>query len=122
MLASVTPFFATAFLAVAAMLVFQQVAKDYEKHRTLRPFSTLLEVLIFALHGVASYFYLDSNLGTVGSGPLTYLAVSGMALGLVFTLAAMLQLGLPAALGRQVGGLRQTGFYRYSRNPQIIFY
>jgi protein-S-isoprenylcysteine O-methyltransferase Ste14 len=43
-----------------------------------------------------------------------------MVAGLVLTGIAMANLGVGDVIGVTVAGLRTSGFYRYTRNPQII--
>jgi protein-S-isoprenylcysteine O-methyltransferase Ste14 len=45
-----------------------------------------------------------------------------MVAGLSFCLMGITKLGWNDTLGSKVSGLRQTGLYRYSRNPQLAFY
>lgn len=104
-------------------LVFWQVGRDYQRRGKLTPLSSTLEVVIFFLHGSASYVFLDSRLSAINTrSPVFALAVVCMAGGLALVAAAMGRLGMPKSLGRNVTGLRQTGLYRYTRNPQIVAY
>ena len=45
-----------------------------------------------------------------------------MGVGLALTLIAMTRLSWGTSIGQRVSGLRQTGFYRFTRNPQIVAY
>lgn len=45
-----------------------------------------------------------------------------MLVGVVLVVIAMGRLGIGVSVGQQVSGLRQSGLYRYSRNPQIVAY
>ena len=45
-----------------------------------------------------------------------------MVIGGVLVLLAMSQLGIGISFGKKSPGLRQSGFYRYTRNPQIVTY
>jgi protein-S-isoprenylcysteine O-methyltransferase Ste14 len=45
-----------------------------------------------------------------------------MAIGLVATLAAMGRLSWRDTIGRSVAALRQSGIYRFTRNPQLVAY
>jgi protein-S-isoprenylcysteine O-methyltransferase Ste14 len=113
----------SALLLAAAALIFGRVRRDYRVTGKLTPFSTFLEVLIFFLHGSASYAFLDSNLAHVNTAsPLFFLSVLCMLVGLVLVVIAMGRLGMDVSVGQQVSGLQQSGLYRYSRNPQIVAY
>jgi protein-S-isoprenylcysteine O-methyltransferase Ste14 len=110
-------------LLVAAVLVFGRVRRDYQTSGKLTPFATFLEVLIFFLHGSASYAFLDSNLSHINkASPLFSLSILCMLIGVVLVAIAMGRLGMGESVGQQVTGLRQSGLYRYSRNPQIVAY
>ncbi len=113
----------SALLLVAAGLIFGRVRRDYQSLGKLTSFSTFLEVLIFFLHGSASYAFLDSNLGHINTAsPLFFLSILCMLVGLVLVAIAMGRLGMGESVGQQVSGVQQSGLYRYSRNPQIVAY
>jgi protein-S-isoprenylcysteine O-methyltransferase Ste14 len=114
---------AAALLLIAAHLIFRRVGRDYERQGELTSFSSFLEVLIFALHGMASYLFLDSNLGRVRLGsPVTILAIMAMVAGLALLGVAMGGLGMKRSVGQEVTVLTDSGLYRWSRNPQIVAY
>jgi protein-S-isoprenylcysteine O-methyltransferase Ste14 len=114
---------AAALLLIAAYLIFKRVGRDYERRGGLTSFSSLLEVLIFALHGMASYLFLDSDLGQVRPGsPVTILAIVAMVVGLVLLAIAMGGLGTKRSVGQDVTALKESGLYYWSRNPQIVAY
>lgn len=116
-------FVAVVLLLGVAYLVFRHVGRDYGRQGRLSPWSSVLEFVIFVLHGMASYLFLDSNLGHVRlDSPVTVLAVAPMAVGLVLLAVAMGGLGMKRSVGRQVGDLKLSGLYRWSRNPQIVAY
>ncbi len=50
------------------------------------------------------------------------LAATLIILGLVAVYFSMSRLGLSVSIGQNVQGLRMTGLYRFSRNPQIVAY
>jgi protein-S-isoprenylcysteine O-methyltransferase Ste14 len=110
-------------LLIVAYLIFRRVGRDYERQGKLTPFSSFLEVVIFALHGMASYLFLDSDLGQVRlGGTVTTLAIIAMGVGLVLLAIAMGGLGMKRSVGQKVTDLKQSGLYRWSRNPQIVAY
>jgi protein-S-isoprenylcysteine O-methyltransferase Ste14 len=114
---------ASVLLLVVAVLIFRRVRNDYQTHGKLTPFAGFLEVLIFFLHGSSSYVFLDSTLAHINTrSPLFAVAVFCMFVGLGFTLTAMTRLGMRQSVGGEVTGLRESGFYRYTRNPQIVAY
>lgn len=114
---------ASVLLLVVAVLIFRRVRNDYQTRGKLTPFASFLEVLIFFLHGSSSYVFLDSTLAHVNTRSLLFaVAVFCMFVGVGFTLTAMTRLGMRQSVGGEVTGLRESGFYRYTRNPQIVAY
>ena len=114
---------AAALLLIAAHLIFRHVGRDYERQGRLTSFSSFLEFVIFALHGMAAYLYLDSDLGHVRlASPVTVLAIIAMVVGLLLLAMAMGGLGMKRSVGQEVTALKQSGLYRWSRNPQIVAY
>jgi protein-S-isoprenylcysteine O-methyltransferase Ste14 len=108
-------------------LVFRVfVRRDYQQRGELSRFSAWLEVLVFFVHGVLSYLYMDAvfpKMPPLEPRPvLNAMAFIFMGLGLLGVIAAMTKLGYGTTLGQDSGGLRQIGLYAFSRNPQIIFY
>jgi len=108
-------------------LVFRvAVRRDYERKGRLSAFSTLLEGLIFFLHANLSYTFLPARWPAFPSLPdnefHNAVGLGILAIGIVITLWSMISLGLCRALGQQTGSLYRSGFYQYSRNPQVIAY
>jgi protein-S-isoprenylcysteine O-methyltransferase Ste14 len=102
------------------------VRKDYEQQGQLSNLTSWLEVVFFATHGMASYTFLPAKFPGMPPLPENNLQVwfgFGLAgLGLVLTLWAMSGLGFEKSVGQDVEGLNRSGFYKYIRNPQIVFY
>ena len=114
---------ATAVLTAATLLIFRRVRADYLTHGSLTPLSSFLEVLIFFLHGSASYLFLDSQLAHVKTGSAAFvLSIVLIAVGLLAVLVPMSRLGFDTSVGQRVSGLKDSGLYRYTRNPQIVAY
>lgn len=109
-----------AALLAAAYFVFARVRSDYRLHGRLSPPVAILQTGYFCLYALSSYIFLDSRLSHVkAAGPLFALAVVLMLAGFLMVLFSMPSLGR-RSFGMQVGGLRTTGLYRYSRNPQLV--
>lgn len=110
---------------LVALVVFRVVALNYRRYGKLKPLATTLQVAIFGLHGALFHVGLmttrwprfpDSKFqvvigALVGVGGLTLLCVG---IGVFGSLARM--------IGRRVDDLKQSGVYRYSRNPQLVGY
>jgi len=117
------------YLAFAAFgwLVFRKfVRKDYQQLGKLTSLSSWLEVVVFAVHGVISYLFLESSfpaMPPLADRPmLNIIAFLLMAVGLVGVLVSMTNLGYDATMGGHRGSIRRTGIYSVTRNPQIILY
>ena len=108
-------------------LVFRVfVRRDYQNLGKLSGSSSFLEVLVFFVHGMISYLYLESDFPFMPPlEPRPVLNVIGfglMGIGLLGTLLAMSRLGFGVAVGQEAGSVQRTGFYAVTRNPQIILY
>lgn len=116
---------AAAIVILTAFLIFRLVRQDYSRRGRLAPGTALLQCLVFVLHA----FLLEL---AIISTDWPHLHCSGVSLsiglfcgacGLVFLLAAV---GVFRSIGRILGRrsdlLKQSGIYRWSRNPQIVGY
>jgi len=117
----------TLVIFLITLVVFRIfVRRDYLRRGSLSLFSTILEFLIFGAHANLPYLYLSTPWPGLPPLPDNILQlVSGLAvsaLGLLATLAIMTHLGFSTTLGDQPDQLRQTGPYRWSRNPQLLTY
>ena len=107
-------------LLVAAFFVFARVKSDYESHSKLSRPIAILQVGYFCAYALSSYAFLDSRLSHVGiAGPLLVLAFVLMVVGFLIVALSMPFLGRQS-FGSDVGSLRTSGIYRYSRNPQLV--
>jgi protein-S-isoprenylcysteine O-methyltransferase Ste14 len=114
-----------AVVFAVALVVFRVVALNYRRYGKLKPLATTLQVAIFGLHGFLLGLGLrtthwprfpDSSLqvligALVGVGGLALLFAG---IGVFGSLARM--------IGRRVDALKESGVYRYSRNPQLVGY
>lgn len=108
-------------------LVFRVIVRrDYQKNGRLSWLTTFLQVLVFFLHANLAYLFLPAKwlslppLSGVRILNITGLSLIGLAL--IFITLSMGALGYPKTMGVNLNHLKETGFYRFSRNPQIIFY
>ena len=113
------------FTLLLGYLIFRVVVrKDYLQHGALRLFAVFLEFVIFGLHANLPYLYLDVPWPQLPAPPENSFQLwSGLSisvLGLMLTLGFMAYLGFRTATGQQPGGLRQTGPYSWTRNPQLL--
>ena len=119
----IIPFVTFVAIMTLSWIVFRVVARDYRTNHKLTLRSSFLETSIFFVHGFSSYVYLDSELSAIRpNSPSFVLAATLIILGLVAVYFSMSRLGLSISIGQNVQGLRKTGLYRFSRNPQIVAY
>ena len=114
-------------MILIALVVFRGfVRRDYLKKGSLSSFSTFLEFLIFGFHANQPYLYLETPWPQFPPLPASFiLRVAGFAvisLGVLATLGIMAHLGFGVTVGEQPQGLRRTGPYAWSRNPQLLTY
>lgn len=109
-----------AVLLAGAFLVFARVRSNYRTlGRLTRPIATL-QVAYFFVYALASYAFLDSRLSQVDmTGLLFPAALLLMSTGFLLVLFSMPFLGR-RSFGQEVGSLRTSGVYKYSRNPQLV--
>lgn len=103
-----------------------KVLGDYRRLGKLTALSSWLEILIFALHANLMYIYLPApwpELPPLPGNPF-HLTGSGLLIlgGLVLTLSTMSNLGFKKAVGQDTETLHNRGWYRHTRNPQLVFY
>jgi protein-S-isoprenylcysteine O-methyltransferase Ste14 len=109
-----------AALLAAAFFVFAQVRSDYRAHGRLSRPIAILQLGYFCVYALSSYAFLDSRLSHVNTvGLLFPLALVLMLMGFLLVVFSMPFLG-QRSFGREVGSLRTSGLYRYSRNPQLV--
>ena len=112
---------------LAAYITFRVfVRRDYLQHGKLGPLSVTLEFVVFALHANVIYLHLSvlwPLLPPAPENPIQlYLGTVICIMGLLTTLAIMAHLGFSTTMGQQPGEVRQSGPYRWTRNPQILTY
>jgi protein-S-isoprenylcysteine O-methyltransferase Ste14 len=110
-------------LILLAIAIFRKVAKDYQKLGKLSITSTILEFVLFFLHGLSSYIFLEGNWSKINyQNPLPLMGIILLIFGIVLSLLSMSRLGFKKSLGQEVSTLQKNSFYKYTRNPQLVFY
>ncbi len=114
-------------LLVGALIVFRIVVRrDYQHSGRLRPISALLELLICILYFALPYIYSPPDWAAFWSaetdvGPsLRVIGSTLVVIGAMIAFPAMAALGFRRSFGREMNPLKQAGFYRATRNPQVI--
>ncbi len=118
--------FAYASLAFVILLVnflvFRVVVRrDYQRTGQLTPLSTLMEYVAIGSWVGFSYINRPPDWPAVHVGPV--LKALGSILfygGLSLTVLSLVALGIRRSHGHEVTRLKQSGFYRLSRNPQAL--
>jgi protein-S-isoprenylcysteine O-methyltransferase Ste14 len=108
-------------------LVFRYfVRKDYHEKGRTSWFSILLELLVFLFHAHLSYFFIPASWPNLPNFPanseVQIIGLFFIGIGIIITLTAMISLGYKRTFGQGSDKINISGFYRYSRNPQIVAY
>lgn len=118
---------AACLLLVTAWAVFRVlVRRNYQQRGRLTPLVGFLELLVWLLYVAFPTLYNPLDWWLVWfAGPsvgpvLTLIGSALVVVGMGSAVAAMLSLGMGVVMGQQAGGLKQTGWYGLSRNPQIV--
>lgn len=118
--------FSAAFL-VFAYTVFRVIFKrDYSKRQRLSPVSTMLGVLVFAIHGSSMYLALPTKWPYLPRFPenqaLVIVSIVIFCIGILVLFTSWFGLGTKISLGADKNKLKTGGLYKYSRNPQLVGY
>ncbi|HSF83938.1 MAG TPA: isoprenylcysteine carboxylmethyltransferase family protein [Anaerolineales bacterium] len=109
-------------LLVSAIFVLRGfVRRDYSTRGRLSVVVAALQAIVFFVYGGFPALYLPGDWPVSRVRP--WLRESGLVCivtGLGILILGMLWLGLLRSLGRKTTGLIQGGFYRFSRNPQVL--
>jgi protein-S-isoprenylcysteine O-methyltransferase Ste14 len=102
------------------------VRREYQANGRLTLRAAFLELLVWLAFVCFPYLYNPSDwwapwtADVPVSSLLRYAGLALLTIGIIVALGGMVALGLPKTFGRQSGGLKQTGLYRVSRNPQLV--
>ena len=109
-------------LVGAAWLVFRVIVRrDYLRKGRLTPLSSALELLVCVLYAGFSALYLPRSWPQVHVGAVgALLGWTLLGLGFGIGLGAMFVFGVGRAFGLVTDELKQSGPYRFSRNPQLV--
>jgi protein-S-isoprenylcysteine O-methyltransferase Ste14 len=118
--------FAILLLGLSFFVFRVLVRKDYQNKGRTTWITIILETLIFALHANFSYLFIPAVWPHFPALPSNNLQLSiGSSLiciGIITTLIAMISLGFKRLFGQESDSIKQSGFYRFTRNPQLLTY
>jgi protein-S-isoprenylcysteine O-methyltransferase Ste14 len=106
----------------ASIFIFRKVVRpDYLKRGRLTWGSATLQALIFFVYGGLPIIYLRSDWPTLPGNMIQSVSgLIGIGLGLSGLFIGMAWLGIQRSFGRGESGLRKSGIYRITRNPQAL--
>lgn len=109
-------------LLSSGFLIFRVVIRrDYQRNGRLTPLSAALESILFFLLGTSAYIFVPGDWPTVHARVVNMIfGWSCIICGLGAAIIAISQLGLSRSFGINANMLKQTSFYRLTRNPQVL--
>ena len=109
-------------LLIGAYVTFRIIVRrDYQRRGKLTSLSSALETSVFFLWGVFTWIDLPPGWTPQDIHPIVnFIAWSMIIAGLTLLTIIIAWFGLRRAFGQEVNALKYSGFYRYSRNPQIM--
>ncbi len=118
--------FSIVFLLFAFIVFRVKVKKDYMNRQKLSVFSSILEVLVFAIHGSSLYLVLPTKWPYLPQMPENLVVTNVfrvmIVVGIIILFISWFKLGTKASMGADKNRLQTGGLYRYSRNPQMLGY
>jgi len=118
---------ATGLLLAAAYVVFGRlVRRDYRQRGRLRPLTGFLELVVWLLFVGFPYLYNPADwwlvcfAATPTNAAQKIIGSALVSVGMGLAVLAMAGLGAAKSFGQETAGLRETGLYRWSRNPQLV--
>ena len=114
--------FSYILLLVFGLVVLRYlVPRDYLKRGKLSPLIASLQALLFFMYGGFPIIYLPLDWPAVIVPPVIHISgVLILLVGLAVLFYCIFRLGIARSIGRGTPGLRQSGIYSASRNPQAI--
>lgn len=115
-----------AFVLFSAGVFRFVVRREYLTRGKLSVWGVTLETLVFAIHANISYLFVPVGWpgwpGLEERPLLNTIGLSLIVIGVVGVIAAMIQLGFRSTMGQGKERFSREGFYRWTRNPQIVLY
>ena len=108
-------------IAVSIIVLRIFVRRDYLQRGHLTVGSAVLQALIFFTFGGFPIIYLPSDWPISHVYPiLRVTGLTSITIGLAVIFIGMFRLGILRSLGLKTGVLKETNFYRVTRNPQVL--
>lgn len=110
------------FLAFSAFALWW-LRREYKGHGKLTWFGSIVHVVMYAFHGMFTGTLVTGADATHPPGRLLWLGIPLMVIGFGITVYAMdLFRKFSRWMGSNTPGLKTSGLYKYSRNPQFVGY
>jgi protein-S-isoprenylcysteine O-methyltransferase Ste14 len=106
----------------ASLLVLRVfVRRDYLRRGTLTISSASLQALVFFVYGGFPSIYLpgDWPVSHVNFPPRV-IGLTSLTIGLLIMFIGIYRLGILRSFGLQTGMLKESSYYHWSRNPQVL--
>ena len=118
--------FSVAFLLFSYILFRVKVKKDYKNGQKLSLLSSVLSVIVFAVHVNSIYLIMPTKWPYLPQIPenqvVVFVFVIMLGIGLIILFISWFKLGTKTSMGVDKNKLQTDGLYKYSRNPQLVGY
>lgn len=113
--------FLSLLIGVSLLVLRLVVRRDYLRRGRLSNPSALLQALVFFAFGGFPSLYLPSNWPVSPVNlVLRVIGLASLTIGLLIMLIGVYRLGLLRSMGLQTDELKETSYYRATRNPQVL--
>lgn len=111
----------TLLTAVSILVLRYLVRRDYLQRGQLKVPTSILQALVFFVYGGFPYVYLPGDWPTSNVNlPLRFIGLTSLTIGLLIMFIGIYRLGILRSFGLHTDVLKETNYYRISRNPQVL--
>ncbi|MBU1013492.1 MAG: isoprenylcysteine carboxylmethyltransferase family protein [Bacteroidetes bacterium] len=118
--------FSVVFIFFSFIVFRVKIKRDYKNIQRFSMFSTILAILVFAVHANSVYLILPTKWPYLPQMPENTVTVNifrvMLGVGIIILLLSWLKLGAKVTIGIDKSKLQTKGMYKYSRNPQLVGY